>query len=47
MLRRGLDSELRKNDVDDPDKVWENDVLGAAELGDFSLFSEFYASGCS
>ena len=47
MLHRGLDSELRKNYVDDPDNVWENDVLSAAELGDFSLFSEFYASGCS
>lgn len=47
MLRRGLDSEFQKNHVDDPGKVWENDVLGAAELGDFSLFSEFYASDCT
>ncbi len=46
MLRRGLDSEFRKNYVEDPDKLWENDIR-AAELGDMSGFSEFYASGCS
>lgn len=46
-LRKLLDTDWFKTYYEDKDGVYENDVIGRSELGDFSTMQSFYATDCT
>lgn len=46
-LRKLLDTDWFKNYYEDKDGIYENDVIGKSELGDYSTMRDFYTTDCT
>lgn len=46
-LLKLLDTDWFKNYYEDKDGIYENDVIGKSELGDYSTMRDFYTTDCT